>query len=180
MAAEVRGWILEMGTKRDQLPKPHLTRAPDSQAADVSLERLNTYLLTARVIHVNQSALSGCGSFAFLHAEVLSGNHVQAKNPDSTLNIMIMGPPRSKTAVRHIPPYSDGTITPHLRKGDVVGIHRGLNWALELGNHFFEHGKHAQASGRVSECGPPENGGPPEVKEGWLIAMEWDIVETAP
>ncbi|CAG8327387.1 unnamed protein product [Penicillium nalgiovense] len=180
MAADVRGWILEMGTKRDQLPKPSLAQAPDSQAADVSLERLNTYLLTARVIDVSQSALSGCGSLAFIQAEVLCGNHVQAKRPDSTLNIMVMGSPRSKSAVRHIPSHSDGTMIPHLRKGDVVGIHRGLNWALELGNQFCEHRKPAQASGRVSECGSSQNGGHPEAKEGWLIAMEWDIVETAP
>ncbi|KAJ6178706.1 hypothetical protein N7519_009167 [Penicillium mononematosum] len=180
MAAEVRSWILEMGTKRDHLPKPPLAQAPDSQAADASLEKLNLYLLTARVIDVSQSALSGCGSLAFIQAEVLSGNHVQAKNPDSTLNIMIMGSPRSKSAVRHIPSHSDGTVTPHLRKGGVVGIHRGLNWTLELGNHFFQHRTADQASGRAPERGPSENGGHPEAKEGWLIAMEWDIVETAP
>ena len=180
MAAEVRGWILEMGTQRDQLPKPPLPQASDLQTADASLEKLNSYLLTARVIDVSQSALSGCGSFAFIQAEVLSGNHVQAKNPDFTLNIMVMGPPRSKSAVRHIPSHSDGTIIPYLRKGGVVGIHRGLNWALELGNHFFEHRTPAQASDRVSEYGPSENGGHPEAKEGWLIAMEWDILATAP
>lgn len=177
MAAEVRGWILETGTKRDQLPKPPLAQIPKSQAPDASLEKLNAYLLTARAIHVNQSALSGCGALAFLQAEVLTGNHVQGRNPNAALNIMIMGPSRSKSAVRPIPSHSDATITPHLRKGDVVGVHRGLNWNLELGNPFSEHG--GQVADRVSECGPSENGGHPQIKEGWLIAMEWDLVEAA-
>ncbi|CAG8910020.1 unnamed protein product [Penicillium egyptiacum] len=180
MAAEVRSWILEMGTKRDQLPKPPLAQASDSQAVDASLERLNMYLLAVRVIHASQSALSGCGSVAFLQAEVLSGNHVQEKNSDSALNIMIMGPSRSKSAVGPMPSHSDATVTPGLRKGDVLGIHRGLNWDLELGSHFSGHRTTDQVSSRVSECGPSENGGHPEAKERWLIAMEWDIVETAP
>lgn len=179
MAAEVRGWVLEMGTKRGQLPKPPLAQAPDSQAADASLEKLNAYLLTARVVHVSQSALSGCGSLAFLQAEVLTGNHVQGRNPDSALNLMIMGPSRSKSAVRPVHSHSDATITPDLRKGDVVGIHRGLNWGLEFGNHFCEHQTPGKVSGHVSERGSAENGGHPETKEGWLIAMEWDLVETA-
>ncbi|KAK4870012.1 hypothetical protein LT330_005736 [Penicillium expansum] len=179
MAAEVRGWILEMGTKRDQLPKTPLVEAPDSRVADASLEKLNVYLLTARVIHASQSALSGCGSFAFVQAEVLTGNHVQGRNPDTALNIMIMGPSRSKSAVRPIPSHSDATLTPHLRKGDLVGIHKGLNWSLELGDPFFEHRTPGQISDQVLNCGPPENGGHPETKESWLIAMEWDLVEAA-
>ncbi|KAF7526812.1 hypothetical protein PCG10_003881 [Penicillium crustosum] len=181
MAAEVRGWILEMGTKRDQLPKPPLAPAPNSQAPDASLEKLNAYLLTARVIHVSQSSLSGCGAIAFFRAEVLTGSHVQGqgRNPNAVLNIMIMGPSRSKSAVRPTSSHSNATVTPHLRKGDVVGIHRGLNWSLELGNSFFEHGIPGQAGDHVSECAPSENGGHSQTKEGWLIAMEWDLVEAA-
>ncbi|CAI7605734.1 unnamed protein product [Penicillium glandicola] len=179
MAAEVRGWILEMGTKRDQLPKPSLVQAPDSQAADASLEKLNTYFLTARIIHVSQSALSGCGPLAFLRAEMLTGSHAQGKNPNAALNIMIMGPSRSKSAVRPIPSHSDATITPPMRKGDIVGIHRGLNWSLELEDNFCEHRTPGDVSGQALECGPSENGGPPETKEGWLIAMEWDLLEAA-
>ncbi|CAI7642743.1 unnamed protein product [Penicillium discolor] len=178
MAAEVRGWILEMGTKRDQLPKPPLAQTPNPQEPDASLEKLNAYLLTARVVHVSQSAMSGCGALAFLRAEVLTGNHVQGRNPNAALNIMIMGPSRSKPAVRPIPSHSDATTSPYLRKGDVVGIHRGLNWSLELGNPFCAHGILGQLDDHVSECGPSENGGHPHTKEGWLIAMEWDLVET--
>ena len=180
MAAEVRGWILEMGTKRDQLPKPPWAQASDLQAADASLENLDSYLLTARVIDVSQSALSGCGPIAFIQAEVLSRNQVQGKPADSSLNVLVMGPPRSKSAVRHIPSHFDGTITPHLRRGDVVGIHRGLNWDLELRNHFFQPPTPAQAAGQAPECGPSGDGGHPEAKEGWLVAMEWDIIETTP
>ncbi|KXG45951.1 uncharacterized protein PGRI_048070 [Penicillium griseofulvum] len=180
MAAEVRGWILEMGAKRDQFQKPPLVQAPDPQAADASLEKLKMYFLTARVIDVSHSTLSGCGSLAFLQAEVLSGNHVQQENPDATFNIMIMGPSRSKYAVRPVPSHSDATVTPYLRKGDIVGIHRGLNWNLELGTHFPEHRTPGRVSNQVSQCGPSENGEHPEAKEGWLIAMEWDLIETAP
>ena len=173
MAAEARGWILEMGTKRDQLPKTPLSQASDS------LEKLNAYLLTARVIHVSQSALSGCGPLAFLQAELFTGNHVQRRNPDSVLNIMVMGPSRSKSVVRQYPSRSDAITTSQLRKGDLVGIHRGLNWSLELGNYSYERRPPCQVSGYVSECGPSENGGSPETKEGWLIAMEWDLIEAA-
>ncbi|KAJ5192662.1 hypothetical protein N7449_008804 [Penicillium cf. viridicatum] len=179
MAAEVRGWILEMGTKRDQLLNPPLAQAPNSQAPDASLEKLNAYLLTVRAIHVSQSALSGCGALAFLQAEMLTGNHVQGRNPNAALNIMIMGPSRSKSAVRPIPSHSGATVIPQLRKGDLVGIHRGLNWNLELGNPFCEHGIPSEVADDVSECGPSENGGHPQIKEGWLIAMEWDLIEPA-
>ncbi|KAJ5520299.1 hypothetical protein N7463_000752 [Penicillium fimorum] len=180
MAAEVRGWILEMGTKRDQLPKPPVAQAPESQTAVASLEKLKMYLLTARVINASQSTLSGCGSLAFLQAEVLSGNHVQGKNPSATLNIMAMGPSRIKSAARQIPSDSDAAIECHLRKGDVVGIYRGLNWSLELGNHSSENRTAGQLPGHMSESGPSENGGYSETKEGWLIAMEWDLIEAAP
>jgi hypothetical protein len=71
-------------------------------------------------------------------------------------------------------------MTPYLRKGDIVGIHRGLNWSLELGIHFPEHGIPGRVSSQVPERGPSENGGRPEEKEGWVIAMEWDLIETAP
>ncbi|KAJ5592669.1 hypothetical protein N7537_009573 [Penicillium hordei] len=179
MAAEVRGWILEMGTKRDQLPKPPLAQAPNSQAPDASLEKLNAYLLTARAIHVSQSALSGCGALTFLQAEVLTGNHVQGRNPNAPLNIMIMGPSRSKSAARPIPSHPGASVAPHLRKGDLVGIHKGLNWNLELGNPFCEDGIPGEVADRVSECGPSENGRHPQIKEGWLIAMEWDLIEPA-
>ncbi|OQE37429.1 hypothetical protein PENCOP_c010G06651 [Penicillium coprophilum] len=180
MAAEVRGWILEMGTKRDQLPKTPLAPVPDPQAADVSLARLKMYLLTARVINVSQSVLSGCGSLAFLQTEVLSENHAQGKTLNATSNILVMGPSRSKSAARQIASDSDATVKSHLQKGDVVGIYRGLNWSLELGNHLCENRTTGQASGHMSECGPSENGGHPETKESWLIAMEWDLIETAP
>ncbi|KAJ5372431.1 hypothetical protein N7517_004437 [Penicillium concentricum] len=180
MAAEVRGWILEMGTKRDQFPKPPVAQASDSQVADASLEKLQRYLLTARVINVSQSALSACGSIAFLQAEVLSGNHVEGKNPSVRLNIMVMGPSRSKSTVRQIPSDSDATMKSHLQKGDVVGIYRGLNWSLEIGNHLCENRTPGQVSEQISECGPSENGGHTGTKEGWLIAMEWDLIETAP
>ncbi|KAJ5816588.1 hypothetical protein N7447_008821 [Penicillium robsamsonii] len=178
MAAEVRGWILEMGTKRDQFPKAPVAQAPNSQTADASLERLKMYFLTARVINVSQSALSGCGSLVFLQAEVLSGDHVQGKNPNATLNIMVMGPSRSKSAVRQSPSDSDAAIESHLRKGDVVGIYRGLNWSLELGNHLCESRTTGRVSGHMSESGPFENDEHSETKEDWLIAMEWDLVET--
>ncbi|EKV04225.1 Aromatic-ring hydroxylase-like [Penicillium digitatum] len=179
MAAEVRGWILEMGTKRDHLPYPPLVQAPDLRMADASPEMPNAYLLTARVIHVSQSALSGCGSLAFLQTEVLTGNLVQGRNPHPDLNIMIMGPSRSKSALRPSHLHSDATTIPYLRKGDLVGIHRGLNWSLELENSFYEHRIPGQVSGHELECGPSENGGHPKTKEGWLIAMEWDLVEAA-
>ncbi|KAJ5970824.1 uncharacterized protein N7479_000742 [Penicillium vulpinum] len=180
MAAEVRGWILEMGTKREQVPMPPLARASDLQAVDASLEKLKAYLLTARVINVSQSTLGGCGPLAFLQAEVLSGDYLQGKNPNAALNIMIMGLSRSKSVVRQNPSHSDAPVTPNLRKGDIVGIYRGLNWSLELGNHFWDHQTPGQISDYVSECGLSENDGQPETKEGWLIAMEWDLVETAP
>ncbi|CDM32081.1 hypothetical protein DTO013E5_3690 [Penicillium roqueforti] len=173
MAAEARGWILEMGTKRDQLPKPPLGQASDSP------EKPNAYLLTARVIHVSQSSMSGCGSLAFLQAELLTGNHIQGRNPDSVLNIMIMGTSRSKSVVRQNPSRSDAITTPQLRKGDLVGIHKGLNWSLELGNDSYERRSPGQVSGYVSERGPSDNGGSLETKEGWLIAMEWDLIGAA-
>ncbi|KAJ5780635.1 hypothetical protein N7457_005795 [Penicillium paradoxum] len=166
MAAEVRSWVLEMGAKRENFPQPPLTQPLEVQSADASTEKLRKYLVTARINHVSQSALSGCGSLAFLQAEALTGDHVQRTGPDDVLNIMIMGPSRSKS-------------TPHLRKGDLVGIHKGLNWNLQLGTHFSEPQIPGQVPSHVLERGPSGDGEHTEAKDAWLIAMEWDLIETA-
>jgi hypothetical protein len=168
MAAEVRGWVLEMGTKHEQVPKPSLPQGPETQVADTSLERLMKYFMAARVVQVSQSGLSGCGYVAFLRAEVVTGNRALGKDSVGAVNIMIMGPSRA-----------DSAVTPQLRRGDLVGIYRGLNWSLELGTHLGEAVIPGQIYGDASRCDPTGNGGHTEAKETWLVAMEWDLVEAA-
>ncbi|KAJ5124376.1 uncharacterized protein N7515_008201 [Penicillium bovifimosum] len=168
MAAEVRGWVLEMGAKHEQVPRPLLPQGPETKVAGASLERLAKYFLAARVVQVSQSALSGCGCVAFLRAEVVTGNSVQGQDSDPAVNIMIMGPSRA-----------DSAVTPQIRRGDLVGIYRGLNWSLELGTDYGEPVIPGRIYGDASRCDPTEQGGHGETKEVWLVAMEWDLVETA-
>ncbi|KAJ5566043.1 hypothetical protein N7535_007681 [Penicillium sp. DV-2018c] len=164
MAAEVRSWVLEMGAKHEPVPRPPLPHGPETQGTGTSLDRLAQYFLTARVVQVSQSALSGCGYLAFLRAEVLTGNSVQWKDSGDAVNIMIMGPSRV-----------DSAVTPQVRQGDVVGIYRGLNWSLELGTYFGEPVIPEQIYGDASRSDPTEKCR----KETWLVGMEWDLVETA-
>ncbi|KAJ6027343.1 hypothetical protein N7499_000898 [Penicillium canescens] len=169
MAAEVRGWILEMGTKRDSLPKPQMAKVPSTPEAR-ALEVLEKYHVAVRVNHARHSTLSSCGPLAFLQGTVLGGHSVQGEVQDDSTKIMIMGHPRSK------PPHSDIFRALHLQAGDLVGIHSGLTWDLELRAHLGEanlpDGDLPTSQGELHGSDDRNN-----EKERWLVAMEWDLIQ---
>ncbi|CAG7924651.1 unnamed protein product [Penicillium olsonii] len=170
MAAQLRSWVLEMGVKREQLPKPVLAQSADPQAELPSPTDLERYLVAVRVTKVTHTRTNGCDSLAFVQADPVAGHQVQDFDASASLNILIMGHPRSKPDL--------GQSCPGLlpRQGDIVGIHRGLTWTMKLGNFPSQ----SQADYTTPIVMPPENQPADEEqhepKEPWLVAMEWDLI----
>lgn len=110
MASEVRSWILEMGSKREETAL---------MPASTGKEDLSRYLLVARVVGARQTGVVSSGPFAF----------IQAETPDDRkpIYIMAMGAPRSKLSN-----LSSRAETSPLQAGDVVGVYRGLTWEVDL------------------------------------------------
>ncbi|CAI7593586.1 unnamed protein product [Penicillium pancosmium] len=166
MAAEVRSWILEMGSKRDSISAPTLQ---PSQARD-----MKRYLLTARVIRANQAVLSSSGPLAFIEAEkIVDGSQLEG-DERGIIHIMTMGLPRSKPPSRGTDPRAE-TAQAVIQTGDLLGIHRGLAWNLE-----FDGLQQLSSLPYPIEVPRPlsfGSGASSSSKKEWLIAMEWDIVE---
>ncbi|KAJ5753901.1 uncharacterized protein N7511_008054 [Penicillium nucicola] len=169
MAAEVRSWVLEMGTKRDSLPYPQTPKAPSAQEIGAS-GVLEKYSVAVRVDDAGHSTLNSCGPLAFLQATVLAGHSLQGEAQDESIRIMLMGPPRSK------PPHSDIARALRLQEGDLVGIHSGLNWYLELGSSL-ENAQLPDLAASTSQNEPTASESCDVAKERWLVVMEWDLVQ---
>jgi hypothetical protein len=165
MAAEVRSWILEMGSKRDAISASTLQ---PSQASDTK-----RYLLTARVIHANRAVLSSSGPLAFIQAEKIT-DRSQSGDEREIIHIMTMGLPRSKPPSRGTEPRAE-TSQAVIHTGDLLGIHRGLAWNLEL--RGFQQLSSLPCPVEVPGSLSFGSGASSSSKKEWLIAMEWDILE---
>ncbi|CAG7956293.1 unnamed protein product [Penicillium salamii] len=170
MAAQLRSWVLEMGAKREQLPKPVLAQSSDPQAEMPSSEELARYLVAAHVTNINHTRTSGSNSVAFVKANPVVSHQVQDNDAKHSLNILIMGPPRSKP---DLGPDSPGLLP---QKGDLVGIHRGLTWTLELGPVPSQIQNTNDTPIHMSPDALPADQGQNDQKESWLVAMEWDLI----
>ncbi|KAJ5118845.1 hypothetical protein N7526_010482 [Penicillium atrosanguineum] len=160
MAAEVRSWILEMGSKHEGIGQSRSSEATSASSK---------YLVTARVVHVNQGTLSNSGPLTLIQAENMKPSK-ELEQEGEFFNIMAMGLPRSR------PHTSDGSHTDQshvssVQTGDLVGIHRGLTWEMEL------HDLHALGvtKGLAFESGPTY-----DANQRWLVAMEWDLLSEDP
>ncbi|KAJ6111895.1 hypothetical protein N7523_007956 [Penicillium sp. IBT 18751x] len=159
MAAEVRSWILEMGSKHEGIaPSRHSETNASSK-----------YLVTARAIHVSPGTLSSSGPVTLIRAEVLESCEGLEKER-KFLNIMAMGPPRSQL------PTSDGSHTGHfhissVQEGDLVGIYRGLTWEIEL-----HDGQAFGATKDLALNGDLLN----DTNQRWLVVMKWDLLSEDP
>jgi hypothetical protein len=164
MAAEVRSWILEMATKREQLVSSPTTRIPSESAGDLSQEELSKYLVAARVLRAHQSTIGGSGPVTRIKAKPVAINPEIDENAE-IINVMVMGPPRSKPVLQQQSPHT-GSVQGHLglsdQTGDLIGIYQSLSWTLELN----------------SNCKNPDDDYPQE-KDSWLVAMEWDLIQEA-
>lgn len=159
MAAEVRSWILEMGSKRE-----NIASARSSETSNT----LSKYVVTARVVNVSLGTLSSSGPVALIQAETTRPS--QEGEEHESLNIVAMGLPRSRPNSRQASHTGEFQALP-VQAGDLVGIHRGLAWDLEL--HDFQalsaiHGLSLE-SNELSDT-----------RQRWLVAMEWDIMSEGP
>ncbi|CAG8094164.1 unnamed protein product [Penicillium salamii] len=170
MAAQLRSWVLEMGAKREQLPKPVLAQSSDPQAEMPSPEELARYLVAARVTNINHTKTSGCGSVAFVKANPVTGHQMQDIDAKDGLNILVMGPPRSK------PDLCLGSPGLLPQRGDLVGIHRGLTWTLKLGPVPSQVQNTNDTPIHMPPDALPADQGQNDPKEPWLVAMEWDLI----
>ncbi|KAJ5111160.1 hypothetical protein N7532_001695 [Penicillium argentinense] len=158
MAAEVRSWILEMGSRREGVPT--VQPNPDD---------MTRYLRVVRVVQANQAVLSSSGPLAFIRAEIVNASSREEDGLD-IMNVMTMGLPRSKPASRQIVSRPGSVRTVAVEEGDLIGIHRGLAWDVEL--HVFQGLVATEGLQRPLS----ENNGCINPQERWLVAMEWDIV----
>lgn len=165
MAAEVRSWILEMGSKHESVAQ---SRSPEANTPSSS-----RYLVTARVVHATQGTFSSSGPVALVQAEITRPSEDQnqeQKEESECLNIMVMGLPRSQTRSSG-GSHTDQICNSSIKIGDLVAIHRGLTWEMDL--HDF------QALGATKDLAF-EGDLPSDAKRRWLVAMEWSILPESP
>jgi hypothetical protein len=151
MAAEVRSWVLEMGAKREQQQQRWV---PDSS---VSGADARGYFLLGRIRKVRQDVLGSSGPVAFV--EVLCDGDASAAGPETEsdcrarlINILLFGMPRPQSGQ-----VAGNNGIPGLRPDDLVGVHKGLVWEIEL-----------------DDARPGSSGFD---KEKWLVCMEWDLIQ---
>lgn len=171
MAAEVRSWILEVGSKREQA----VSTRPEA-GTGANSEDLSRYLVGARVVRARQTVLSSSGALAFVQAEPVSYS-TDGECETKLLNVMAMGVPRSKTDSCQLPTHISGAQTVPIRAGDLVGIHRGLAWEVEL-ERSQERSQGIGAAHGLRSI-PSGQGDQEKGKQRWLVAMEWDLIQTA-
>lgn len=165
MAAEVRSWVLEMGTKREQL---HLNFGTSNSMQQSSIDTRN-YLLTARIKGARQTALASSGPLAFVQAQVIS--HPTPKYEETgneidydSRNILLMGTPRSHSEPLELKPDSG------------IWVYRGLVWEIELKEDDMDdlmRGDSSQAG--LTDYQPSTT--KTADHERWLVAMEWDLLQ---
>jgi hypothetical protein len=176
MAAEVRSWVLEMGTRREKFLKPPLAHSLDQQTVHPP-DELGKYQMAARVIHVSHSVLGGCGSLAFLQAEPVAENQLQGETSHDIVNILTMGPPRSKPDARQSSSHADIAMVTLLQEGDLVGIYRGLTWNLQIGDKCNQVSTENQIPNPPLLSGSSANDAHMKITKDWLVAMEWDLIQ---
>ncbi|OJJ82535.1 uncharacterized protein ASPGLDRAFT_27367 [Aspergillus glaucus CBS 516.65] len=154
MAAEVRGWVLEMGTKREQLDSSVVRFG-----AQVGVDS-RKYLVTTRIVKVVRSVLRSSGPVAFVEAELLSEGSISVD--DGRRNILLMGSPRSR------PGDSE------LAQGSVVGVYRGLVWEIELDRDGVDALSRKDGVD-VGNLGDYQSSNAND-RERWLVVMEWDLL----
>ena len=148
-----------MGSKREQ---------PAAASAPAGIEDLGKYLIAARIVSVKQTVLVSSGPLAFIRAEPV-GDYVGEDREHAVIPIVAMGAPRYK------PPscQTSRTGVALLQAGDLVGVHRGLAWEVDI------HGSQAISLGLENPSIGPTRDGSDDPGQRWLVAMEWDLIQTA-
>ncbi|PYH97094.1 hypothetical protein BO71DRAFT_448227 [Aspergillus ellipticus CBS 707.79] len=163
MAAAVRGWILEMGAKREQQQQQQQQPSPYAHSPD-----MEKYSIAVRISSVRQSALGSCGALAFVRGCPVGSAEGDEPGDVQMKNVLLLGPPATAAQSRRIP---------DLKAGMVVGVFRGLAWDVDLG----ESSGISQVLG--TEMGIPAIEDMPQSdredltsRGKWHIGMEWEVV----
>lgn len=170
MAAEVRSWILEMGSKRENA----IPSRTNADATDVTNQDLSRYLVAARVLGASQTAMNSSGALGFILAAPVNDSSNVGQESE-VINILAMGPPRTKPESRQVSTRFSGIQTVPIHVGDLVGIYRGLTWEVDL-DEFQTLG----ASNRIPlDSLSDQRTDDEKQKQRWLVAMEWDLMQGA-
>lgn len=155
MAAEVRSWILETGSKRVHAPPQSIS----TTIIDGFITSTSQYLVVARVVKARHGGFSSSGPLTFIEAHKLIDSPGRV-DPDG-VQFILMGLPRSSIS------QSTRQSLARVQAGDLIGIRRGLAWDVDLC---------ASLSMEKELIDDPKrkNKDPPEGR--WLVAMEWDLI----
>jgi hypothetical protein len=167
MAAEVRSWILEMGTKREQQKQAARDARAGNDSSSVDMRR---YSLVICLTSIRQSALGSCGPLAFIQGqEVLSLGQEESADcgepPRRPRNVLLLGAPRSRPGELRT---SASARVPSLQAGDLVGIYGGLVWEIGVESSTTLSPEQGQVLWREA----PALG-------RWLVGMEWEVVSSS-
>lgn len=189
MAAEVRSWILEMAVKRENLRQQQQQQhrpQPDSDNQEATQPDTGRYFLTAEVETSRQAPLHGPGSVSFVRARPVRTESSRETSPpprEEKKNILLFGSPASQQGVSSRASSDAATNAPELNPNNVIGIHRGLVWEIELGtepSRREERGDSSADHGHEGEDIPSACPQQDHAKEGktekWLVGMEWDLL----
>lgn len=178
MAAQVRSWILETAATREHNQWTKEARKQSSMQNHTSSEH-GKYLLAAHVDNSSQGMLSS-GPFTLVKGHSIETELLESSWSSSSgdRNLLLLGPPRSRSTAINTSSTS-GQIS-KLNKTNVIGVHHGLAWEIELGSEGMttdigEYERHAgdeisPFSGRRSGSAVEQN------RQKWLVGLEWDLI----
>ncbi|KAL4819301.1 hypothetical protein BDW67DRAFT_140432 [Aspergillus spinulosporus] len=190
MASEVRSWILEMGTKREQQQQQQQQQQQMQAASGLGRTSANVpsvdssrYSCMLRISDVRQSAPGSCGPLAFIRGQVVTAASVSSKNfmhdtgletngaGNDTRNVLLMGAPRL-----HAGELRPSSRVPSLQAGNLVGVLRGLVWEIP-GVETAVGSVPLPAENRHEQIWKDESEWSPEPRSGrWLVGIEWEII----
>ncbi|PYH49009.1 uncharacterized protein BP01DRAFT_118378 [Aspergillus saccharolyticus JOP 1030-1] len=165
MAAEVRSWILETGTRHEQHLQTGLT---GRLGADASEQSSRNSSVVVRIDNVHQSSFPSCGPLAFVcgHEIVaLDEDDAGTESDSQSRKLLLIGAPRSQSEAVMQLRRSDVS-PPELCPGNAIGIRRGLTWDIDLGEcdigmETEEELPALRAAGK------------------WTVVLEWELVPEA-
>ncbi|OJK03236.1 hypothetical protein ASPACDRAFT_40559 [Aspergillus aculeatus ATCC 16872] len=165
MAAEVRSWVLETGTRHDQQRQTGVARRT---GADTSGREPRYSLTMVRIENVHLSALPSCGPLAFVcgHETDALGDEAGTERDPRLRKLLLIGAPRSQSETVIQSRRRVTSTMPELRPGNAIGICRGLTWDIDLGESDIG------VEMRDNSC---ENTAL-QASGKWTVVLEWELV----
>lgn len=172
MASDVRSWILEMGTKSEQMQKSldahssaHYAQGPPD---------LSQYYLVLRILDVRQSALGSSGPVAYIHGVEVTLPDESESATSQSRRVLLLGPPRPAS----LQSSRARAQVPELRTGHLVGVFRNLVWEVGLDQTHLDGNVPSEDTQKKEE--PASSLGrntSTEHLEKWLVGAEWELID---